>query len=257
MKQSAILACLALVAPSVAFCDEPPPPPPQQVWIGKGQAGYVASNGNSEGKSANAALDARYLNDPWKHTFHLSGLYGESGSIVAAERWDTAWQSNYAVSPDLFTFGGLRLAHDMFSGFQSQMSVTAGMGYQFVNTNATNFSVQLGAGYRKLRPEVLFKNPNGNGAVIQRTLEPSESGAIATGGLNYSQALTSTTTLTDKLLFESGSTDTLLTNSLALTVNVASNLALSLGYSIQDNTKPPAGLKKLDTVETVNLVYSF
>jgi len=30
-----------------------------------------------------------------------------------------------------------------------------------------------------------------------------------------------------------------------------------VGYNIQDNTKPPASLKKLDTLETVNLVYSF
>jgi putative salt-induced outer membrane protein YdiY len=27
--------------------------------------------------------------------------------------------------------------------------------------------------------------------------------------------------------------------------------------AIEDNTKPPVGLKKLDTLETVNLVYSF
>jgi putative salt-induced outer membrane protein YdiY len=30
-----------------------------------------------------------------------------------------------------------------------------------------------------------------------------------------------------------------------------------VGYSTQDNTNPPAGLKKLDTVETLNVVYGF
>jgi putative salt-induced outer membrane protein YdiY len=30
-----------------------------------------------------------------------------------------------------------------------------------------------------------------------------------------------------------------------------------VGYTLQDNTKPPAGLKKLDSLETVNLVYAF
>jgi putative salt-induced outer membrane protein YdiY len=30
-----------------------------------------------------------------------------------------------------------------------------------------------------------------------------------------------------------------------------------VGYNIQDNTKPPANLKKLDTLETINLVDSF
>jgi putative salt-induced outer membrane protein YdiY len=38
---------------------------------------------------------------------------------------------------------------------------------------------------------------------------------------------------------------------------MSQKLALSVGYAIQDNTKPPAPLKKLDTVETLNLVYAF
>jgi hypothetical protein len=29
---------------------------------------------------------------------------------------------------------------------------------------------------------------------------------------------------------------------------------LSVGYNIRDNTKPPGGLKKLDTLETINPV---
>jgi putative salt-induced outer membrane protein len=76
-------------------------------------------------------------------------------------------------------------------------------------------------------------------------------------GANYSQALTGTTTLTDKLLVESGSNDTLVTNTLALAVKISGKLALSLGYNIQNNSNPRPGLKKLDSLETVNLVYSF
>lgn len=56
---------------------------------------------------------------------------------------------------------------------------------------------------------------------------------------------------------ETGSQDTLLTNALALSVKMSKKLAWSVGYGLQDNTNPPAGLKKLDAVETVNLVYAF
>jgi len=45
---------------------------------------------------------------------------------------------------------------------------------------------------------------------------------------------------------ESGSQDTLVTNTLALAVKVSAKLALSVGYALQDNTNPPAGLQKLD-----------
>jgi putative salt-induced outer membrane protein YdiY len=106
-----------------------------------------------------------------------------------------------------------------------------------------------------LRPEDLLLGPSG--AVTSRTLEPAEGGAVGSFAALYSQALSSTTTLSDKLLVESGSTDTLITNALALAVKISTKLALSVGYNIQDNSKPPSNLKKVDTLETVNLVYSF
>jgi putative salt-induced outer membrane protein len=195
-----------------------------------------------------------YLDDAWKHAFHLGGLYGESAGIVAAERWDTSWQSNYDLTKDLYTFGLLTYRHDLFSGFDYQASASAGVGYKFIATDTTKLDAQVGVGYQVLRPENIDKP---NGVVLGRTLLPSESGIAETAAVNYSQALSSTTTLTDKLAVTASSADTLVTNALAVAVKVSTKLALSVGYALQDNTKPPAGLKRIDTLETVNLVYSF
>ena len=255
MKFGMWILCIAAAAPLLAAADDAPPPPPEGVWTGKGQAGYVSSKGNTDSKSANVALDMALVEGPWKHTFHLGGLYGQSAGVVSAERWDTAGQSNHDLTANLFAFGGLRYQHDMFSGFQYQASATAGLGYKIFDTDATKLSAQIGVGYRRLRPEDLTLAPSGG--VSERTLEPAEGSAVGTFAATYSQTLSSTTTLSDKLLVESGSTDTLITNALALAVKISTKLALSVGYNIQDNTKPPANLKKLDTLETVNLVYSF
>jgi putative salt-induced outer membrane protein len=255
-KMPLLILSVSALTPMVAMCDDAPPsPPPQDVWTCKGQAGYTSSQGNTEAKSANAALDMAYLDGPWNHLFHLGGLYGQNAGVVAAERWDTLWQTNYSFTPDLFTFGALRYAHDMFSGFDYQASAATGLGYKFFNTPTTQLSAQVGVGYQVIRPEDITKD--GDGVVTSRVLLPSENSVIGTLGVNYSQALTSTTTLSDKLLVNAGSIDTLVTNSLALAVKISTKLALSVGYNIQDNTKPPDGLKKLDTLETVNLVYSF
>jgi putative salt-induced outer membrane protein YdiY len=40
-------------------------------------------------------------------------------------------------------------------------------------------------------------------------------------------------------------------------VKISTKLALALGYGVKENTEPPAGLKKVDTISTVNLQYSF
>jgi putative salt-induced outer membrane protein len=257
MKVCGFIFSLSLMTPVVALCDDapPPPPPPQDVWTGKGQAGFVSSQGNSEGKAANAALDTAYLDGPWNHMFHLGGLYTQSAGVTTAERWDVLWQTNYDFTKKLFTFGALRYAHDDFSGFDYQASGTAGIGYKIFDTNTIKLSVQAGAGYREERVEDFMTASNG--AVYDRTYQPSDGSAIGTAGVTYSQVLTNTVTLTDKLLLESGSNDTLVTNALALAVKMSTKLSLSLGYGIQNNSSPPAGLKKLDSTETVNLVYAF
>jgi putative salt-induced outer membrane protein len=248
-----ILSVVAALPMTCVWADDPPPP--NGVWTGKGQAGFVGSQGNTDAESINAAIDMALVDNQWKHALHFGALYGESSGITAAERWDALWQTNYSLTSDLYTFGALRYEHDDFSGFEYQGSATAGLGYKILNTDATKLSGQVGVGYRKSQPEELTKDAEG--AVISRTLEPSTSDAILTAGLDFSQVITSTTNLTNKFLMETGSSDTLYTDALALTIKMSGKLALSVGYSVQDNTNPPAGLKKLDTVETVNLVYSF
>ena len=215
----------------------------------------MSSHGNSDAESLNANVDVLRYDGAWKNEIYVGGLYGKNSGIVSAERWETRGQSNYTISGDLFAFGGLRYEHDLFDGFQYQASVTGGLGYKLMNTNDTKLTAQVGAGYRRLRPEIIDKDDTG--LVISRTPLDATGDAIATVGVDFSHAFTKTTTFTNKFLMEAGSSDTLLHDDLALTVKMSDKLALSIGYGITDNTKPPAPLKKLDTVASVNLVFGF
>jgi putative salt-induced outer membrane protein len=143
----------------------------------------------------------------------------------------------------------------MFDGFQYQASVTGGVGDKFINTADTKLIGQIGVGYRRLRPELIFRDPDG--VVTSRELQDATGEAIATVGVDFSHALTKTTVLTDKFLMESGSDNTLLHDEVAVNVKMSDKLALSVGYGVTDNTNPPPTIKKVDTVTTVNLVFSF
>ena len=245
---------LLALAPAVAALADEAPPPPQGVWIGKGQLGFLSSHGNSDAESLNANVDVLRYDGAWKNELYVGGLYGKNSGIVSAERWETRGQSNYTISGDLFAFGGLRYEHDLFDGFQYQASLTGGIGYKLINTDDTKLTAQIGAGYRRLRPEIIDKDDTGE--VISRTPLDASGEAIGTVGVDFSHAFTKTTTLTNKFLMEAGSSDTLLHDDLALTVKMSDKLALSVGYGITDNTKPPPPLKKLDTVASVNLVFA-
>lgn len=224
-------------------------------WKGKGQAGLLISQGNTEAKSANAALELTRALDGWKHAFNAATLYGKSGSIKSAERWSVGWQSDRDISPRMYGFGSLRYGRDRFSGFQYQATVATGLGYKFIDSEPTRLTGRVGVGYRRFRPELITKNAAG--AVIGRTRLDSVGDAVMTVGLDFDHALSATTSLTNRFLVEAGSGNTLFTDNLALAVKMSDKLALSLGVSAQHNTRPPAGLKHRDVIETINLVYAF
>jgi len=249
---------LAILGPAGVLADTAPaapPPPPEGVWFGKGQFGFLNTTGNSVAEAINTNIDMSRIDGPWKNEYYLAGLYGKSAGITSAQRIEGHWQTDYTISGDMFAFGALRYEHDLYDGFQYQASGAVGLGYHFINTDDTKLTGQIGVGYRRLRPEDITKASDG--VVIARVLHDATGDVIGTAGLDFAQKLSANTTFTNKFLMETGKSNTLLHDELALTVKMSDKLALSIGYGITDNTKPPGTLKKLNTITTVNLVFGF
>jgi putative salt-induced outer membrane protein len=251
-----VVSCLLIALPAVALADSAAPAAsatPPQGWSGKGQIGYVSSTGNTDADSANAQLDSLYVQNSWKQALHLEGVYSKSADVVSAERWAGLFQSNYQFAPRAFAFGALQYEHDEFSGFVYQGSVTAGAGYQWLTGKTDQLSTQLGVGYRSLRPEEVIKGVDG--AVVQRIAEDTSNNAVANVAADYAHVFNASTKVTEHLQLEAGASNTSLQNVLALQVAMSRRLALSLAYTLLDNTKPPADVKNLNTLTTLNLVY--
>jgi len=247
------MATAMLALTPVARADDPPPPP-EHTWLGKGQGGLLVSSGNSVSESLNAKLDLARIDGNWKNVVYVGGLYGKSSGILNGERLEGRYELDRKISDDLYGFGALAATKDLFSGFNYQANAAAGLGIKIINSAATKLDAQLGIGYQRLQTQQLDKNAVGE--VIGRINGPVEGGVIGTAGLNFEHSFTASTKLLDKLLVTAGSLNTLVANDLALQVNMSDRLALSIGYGIRDNSKPAAGVKKLDQVETINIVYS-
>jgi putative salt-induced outer membrane protein len=246
-----VIGALLIAAPLVASADDLP-----QGFSGKGQAGYVMSRGNSDTDAANAKIDLFLLSPEWKHQFTLEGLFGRSAQVTSAERWDLRLQSDYTINTKLFAFGALAYQDDRFSGFQYQGSASGGLGYKFFDSTTTKLAAQLGVGYRVLRPETLVKDDN-TGEVIDRIPLQRESEVVGTAGVDFMHQFNASTKLTNKLIVESGSSNTSIKNDLALQVSMSKKLALAAGYSVVHNTKPADDVKRTDTTTTLNVVYAF
>jgi putative salt-induced outer membrane protein len=223
-------------------------------WTGKGEGGLLVSSGNSDSTSANAKLDMAEEQNGWKNSLHLAGFYGKNASFATAERIEGGYELDDKISDRLYAFTAARGERDLFSGFDYQATLSAGLGYKFIDNDSTKFAGTLGVGYRRLEPEQLIKDPSGD--VTARIPGPSTGNAVATAGLDFSHKLTATTKLLDKLLVESGSSDTSVSNDLGVQVSMNERLALAFGYGVRYNSDPSPGSKKLDQMTTVNIVYN-
>lgn len=247
-----VLACapLALCVCAAAAADDAPP---EHQWFGAGQAGLLASSGNTNSTSFNAKLDLARVDGPWKNVAYLGGLYGKNNRILSNERIEGRYELDRKVTDGYYWFGRLEGIRDLFSGFNYQETVSGGVGYDFIATETTKLSGTLGAGYQRVQTQQLVKDTSG--AVIQRINGPVEGNVVGTAGLDFARKLGRTTQLTDKLLVTSGSQNTSIANDLALAVSMSDRLALSIGYGIRHNSDPAPGVKKLDQVTTANIVY--
>ena len=246
----ASLLTLALVAPALA---DPPPPPPDGVWIGQGQGGLLISSGNSSSTSLNAKLDLAETNGPWKSIFFVGGNYGKSNGITSGERIEGRYELDHKITDRLFWFGNADAIRDLFSGFNYQATLATGAGYKIIDSADTKLDGLLGIGYQRLQTQALVKDASG--AVVQRINGPAHGELVGTAGLNFEHTLTTSTKLIDKLLVTSGSINTSVANDLGVQVSMSDALALSVGYGIRYNTDPAPGVKRLDQLTTVNVVY--
>jgi putative salt-induced outer membrane protein len=224
-------------------------------WTGQGQAGIVVARGTLDTTTANVKFDATDTIGDWKDIAHLAFLYGESGKVSSAQRLEGLWESDFNFTKKTFVFGSVNGEQDRFDGFVYQVTFATGLGYKFIDTDSTKLTGNVGVGYRRLQTETLAA-VDANG-FIMRTPGPQTGDAVGTAGLDYSQQLTKTTKVTDKLLVQSGGLNTAVSNDAAVAVNMTQALALSVGWGVRYNSAPPTGTKSTNQLFTVNVVYSF
>lgn len=225
----------------------------QANWQSQAEIGAVMSRGNSDTQTGNAKMQIVRQTDRTKHDFGASGLYGETKHDVTAQRWDVRFQTDLTINEKSFWFGNARYQDDEFSGFDFQGSTSTGFGYAFFDSQDTILRAQLGLGYRVLRPEQLVKDEND--IVIGRIQGETGNDATANGAVKFEHSLNDATRVVNNFLVEAGQDNTAIQNDLALQVRMTEVFALSVGFSVRNNSNPPSPLSNTDTLTTLNLVY--
>jgi putative salt-induced outer membrane protein len=254
MRTRAVLGLVAVSAlGGVAAADTGPIGPGDSTWAIRSVLGYTKTGGNTDNSAGNVLFHAAHVMGDWKLLFGFDALYGSTKGETTAQAWDAFVQGNYNITPRFYWYLGGRYDDDRFSGFAYQAAVKTGAGYKFIDSDATKLTAQVGAGYRRLRPEILVRDDIGG--VISRTEQPEESDAIFDAGLAFEHNFNEATKLLAAATVQSGKQNTLTNASVALQVKMNSRLALSAGYKLTDNSSPPPGSGRRDTLTTLGLVY--
>ncbi|HVN46040.1 MAG TPA: DUF481 domain-containing protein [Steroidobacteraceae bacterium] len=253
MRTEAVLLLAMSCVADVAAAEDAAAPPAEPDWALRTVVGYSKTGGNTDNSAANALFHMAHVMGRWKLLFGLEGLYGSTKGETTAQAWATYLQANYNITPRFYWYIGGRYDDDRFSGFAYQEAIKSGVGYKFIDTDATKLTVQIGAGYRRLRPEILVKDDIG--AVISRTEQPEQSDAIFDAGLAYEHSFNQYTKLLAAVTVQSGKENTLTNANVGLQVKMTDRLSLTAAYKLIDNSSPPPGSGRRDTLTTLGLTY--
>ena len=235
-----LLCSLSLLAANVFAQDEE-----DRVlgWEGTGEFGFVSTTGNTESEALNANLNFVLTRENWRHRFSGTALATSENGITDNERYTAEVQSDRRLNSKSWLFGAFRWDADKFGSYDPQVSLTAGYGRQLMKSEKHELKGEIGAGYRKLE---------------ERISGESSSEPIVRFILDDAWQIWATTIWTNRLLIESGSSNTFTQFNTGLAVSMTEKFALKLGFEARNNTKLPSGATEdTDTITSVNLVYNF
>jgi len=228
-----VLASALVLASSAVLAGE---------WNGEGDLGYNSVAGNSDSEALALGVKVGYSQDQWDHIAELSARSAAADKKTNTESYTFQFKSKYNFSDDMYGFGSFRYQDDRFSAYEFQSSIGAGVGYNVIKNDATQFSLEGGFGFRT--------------SELQATAEQQDE-AVFLGKAIYNQKLTDNTDLMSYLSTEAGQDNTYVEAEVAIRVLMTEALALKLAYQAKHNTDVGPGVEKTDRYTTVSLNYKF
>jgi putative salt-induced outer membrane protein len=236
-KISGIICTLSLISSSLMAAETTN----EGNFSGEGELGYNSTAGNSNSSSLNAKLGLTYVLADWEHNLNLNAVSAQNEGVSTRERYLLDGQASRTFSEVYYGFGNLRYDKDLFSGYDYQTNITAGIGRRFWQPKTEVLNLELGAGYQ----------------VDKLQNQPEHANPILRSALKLRYPMNKQVSLSQDLLVNAGDRNVHSESISGIKVNMTESLALKLSYTLKHNSKVLDGRDKLDTLTAVTLVYGF
>jgi hypothetical protein len=125
----------------------PPPPPPPKIWTGGLEFGVNGTDGNTEVLKIRLGADLR--RETASNLFTADFVYGMARQVGLETENKALFNARdeilFADSP-WSIFASTNVEYDRFRAFDFRVGVYAGVGYQWLKSEATDFRTRAGAG---------------------------------------------------------------------------------------------------------------
>lgn len=243
-RHAFLLVTLVFAAPVPSQAQQVGSPPAEKEegpWSGKAALGFLATSGNTESSSLNSAFTIAYTTGRWAHSLEASAINASEDDETTAEAYQLGWKTEFNMTERDFLFGRVNWRKDRFSGYEQQLSQSAGYGRRLIDTGVHFLNVELGVGARQ----------------ADLTDGTSEEDFIWRGGINYQWKFSEFAQFTQDFTAESGAENTYSESVSAVKTRLVGALALVASYTVRNNSVVPAGTENTDTFAALSLEYAF
>ncbi|MFC4291124.1 YdiY family protein [Sphingorhabdus arenilitoris] len=210
-------------------------------WSGRGELGAFRSSGNSSNTGLTAGLALERDGIKWRYKLSALADYQRSGGTTTREQFTGGFEANYKINKRLFGYGLGQYERDRFQGYSARYSVSAGLGYQVIDTDKMKLDVKGGPAWRQ----------------TEFVAGGSQSSLAGLTNANFAWNISPTITLRQNASAYLESANSSLTSLTALEAKINSALTARLSYQVERDSNPPAGLENTDTLSRVTIIYDF
>jgi putative salt-induced outer membrane protein len=216
-------------------------------WSGNAAFGFTATTGNAESSNLTLGLGVEYRTKRWLHEFianalRASGQEESTGEVAkTAERYQFAYQGNWALTDRSYLFGRANFDRDLFSGVRRNVSQTLGYGHTILALDRHTLDIEAGLGAKQLR----------------RDDDSELNEAILRTGFRYGWQISENSQFRQSVFVEAGQENIFTESITELQARLIGNLAMAVSYTLRNNTDVSPTAVQTDTFTTINLQYTF
>ena len=211
-------------------------------WQGSIQFGYVASSGNSDNTNLNSKANLKHDDENWLHDILVQYYSSSDADTTTAERYKLSYQGDYKLEDDKhYLFVNSSYEDDRFSGFDYRATLTAGYGRHLYSNNDMTLDGEVGAGFR----------------YSEETGTDAENEAMIRVAAKYNWDIDEDKKLTSNISVEEGEEVRVSNFDISFSTMIVGGVSMKASYEARHVSEVPEGKDKLDTVVSLNLLYSF